>query len=485
VTVRARIGVALCALAAVAMAPSPALAAGGVRITAKPGLKPSFATGVSDYVSKCGVGKPLTISVEAQPGDTVSVDGAPSKSGKFTASVALRAGQSTELRVRSSGRKTTHHVRCLPTDFPTWKFERPGQPRARWYLFAPSSSHGGGSYTFHIVVMNGRGVPVWWRRVEPSPFNGLLLANGDIAWTRWYGDPFGMRDTSAWELHRLDGTLVRTLKTIGSPTDTHDMQPLPNGNFLLITYRLRKGVKLAPYGESGTGGVFDGEIQELTPSGAVVWKWNSKDHIPPSESTTRSARFRPDGRSGYDVFHLNSVSLDAKGGLVISARHTDSLYRIERPSGKVSWKLGGTKTPESLKVVGDPLSPTFGRQHDARVMPDGTITVYDNRSHIGPPRGVRFKVDLAAHRATWLEQVTEPNVRSSGAEGSARVIAGGNWVVSWGGSHVISEFTPSNRLVWRLRLDHDLTNYRVTPIPAGRLSASALRHAMELQFPRH
>jgi hypothetical protein len=417
----------------------------------------------------------------------VSVDGAPSKSGTFSATVALKGGQATELRVRSNGRKTRHHVRCLTSPFPYWKFEHPGKARAQWYLFAPSSSDGHGPYTNHVVVMDGNGVPVWWRRQVASPFNSILLATGEIGWTRWFGDPFGMRPESAWELHTLDGKLVRTLRTSGSPTDTHDMQPLPNGNFLLLTYRLRTDVNLAPYGVTGTGGVFDGEIQELDPSGAVVWSWNSKDHVKPSETTTHPppARGRPDGREGFDVFHLNSVALDSKGGLVLSARHTDSLYRIERPSGKVTWKLGGTKRPESLEVTGDPLSPPFGKQHDVRVLPDGTITVYDNRSKIGAPRGVRFKVDAGAGTARWLGQVTEDKVHSSGAEGSARRIAGGNWVVSWGGSNFMSERTSSNRLVWRLRFDHDVINYRITPIPSGRLSASSLRHAMDVQYPRH
>jgi arylsulfotransferase ASST len=486
--VRSRTGLggrAACAAAAVAaLAPAQALAA--VHITAKPGLKPSFKTGITDYVSKCSAGKPLQLTIDAG-GDTVSVDSAPPRSGSFTKSVALKGGQATELVVRSGGNTTRHHVRCLTSSFPYWKFERPGTPRAQWYLFAPSTSDGRGPYNDYVIIMNGRGVPVWWRRATPSPFNSLLLPNGDVGWTRWYGDPFGMRDSSAWELRRLDGTLVRTLKTPGTPTDTHDMQPLPNGNFLLITYRLRAPVNLAPWGVSGNGGVFDGEIDEIDPTGTVVWAWSSKDHVEPSETTTHPppARGRPDGRQGFDVFHLNSVALDAQGGLVISARHTDSLYRIERPSGTISWKLGGTKTPESLKIIGDPKSPSLAKQHDARVLPDGTITVYDNRSKVSSPRAVRFRVDAAAGTARWLEQVTEPKVHSSGAEGSAGKIAGDDWVVSWGGSHLISETTASGRLVWRLSFNNDVINYRVTPIPAGRLSASALRRAMDLQYPRH
>jgi Arylsulfotransferase (ASST) len=473
------------AMGVAALAPSSALAA--VDITAKPGLKPSFKTGISDYVSKCSSGKPLKLTIDTTGGDTVGVDGAKAKSGSSTKTVALKGGQATELVVRSGGKTTRHHVRCLTSPFPYWKFERPGTPRAQWYLFAPSTGDGTGPNTHHVIIMDGRGVPVWWRRADPSPFNSLLLPNGDIGWTRWYGDPFGMRPTSAWELHRLDGSLVRTLQTPGTPTDTHDMQPLPNGNFLLLTYRLRAPVDLSPYGVTGNGGVFDGEIDEIDPFGAVVWSWNSKYHVDPSETTTRPppARGRPDGREGFDVFHLNSVALDGHGGLVISARHTDSVYRIDLASKEITWKLGGTKTPRSLDILNDPKSPSLAKQHDARVLPDGTITVYDNRSKVSPPRAVRFRVDAGAGTAKWLEQVTESKVHSSGAEGSARKIAGGNWVISWGGSHILSETTPSGRVVWRLNFVDDVINYRVTPIPSGRLSASALRRAMDLRYPRH
>jgi hypothetical protein len=232
--------------------------------------------------------------------------------------------------------------------------------------------------------------------------------------------------------------------------------------------------------------VFDGEIQEIDPTGAVVWSWNTRDHIKPSETTTKPLiqRGLPDGRSGFDVIHLNSVAPDGAGGLVVSMRHTNAVYRIERPSGKVTWKLGGTKVPgESLQVSGDPLSPTLTQQHDARVLPDGTITVYDNRSHVSPPRAVRFRVDAGAHTARWLGQVTEPKAHSSGSEGSARMI-GGHWVVSWGGSTVMSEWTGSNQLVWRARFLHGVINYRLTPIPRGRLAATTLRQAMDRMFPR-
>lgn len=479
------LGVRAAVAAAAALLVAVPGAAASVRIDATPGLTPRFAASVSDYVSRCGKGHPLRLTVDAG-GDEVSVDGRKRRSGRFTATVELRSGQSTRVEVVAGGHRRRHHIRCLPSRFPRWSFTRDGKPGAQWYLTAPAGTSVPLPVTHSVIVFDRNGVPVWWRREPAEPFNSTLLADGTLAWTRWYGGPFGMRDEGAWEVHRLDGTPVRTLRTVGSPTDHHDMEQLSNGNFLLDTYRLRRGVDLSRYGGHGVGNVSDGEIQELTPAGQLVWSWNTKDHIRPSETDWPAPlRTLPDGESAFDVFHLNSVQPDGQGGLVISGRHVNAVYRIDMATGKVTWKLGGTKRPESLKVTGDPRRPTFEKQHDARLLPDGSVTVFDNRSDTGPPRAVRFRVDAAKRTARFVEEVTDEKAPESPAEGSARKLPDGHWVVAWGDTKVMSELTASGRLVWRLKFrDDGVVTYRLTPIPFGRLGPSELRRAMDRMHPR-
>ena len=478
--------VAVCTLAAAAMHPAaPARAAAPVRVSADPRLSPHFRTRLSDYVSTCSKRRPLRLSIRASPGAEAAVDGGRPRAGSFEATVPLRVGEETKVRAKFEGGQATYHVRCIPTKFPRWRWRLFGRPQAQWYLFAPVSTVESirSSLSRYLIVIDGHGVPVWWKRTPISPFGGLLLPDGNLGWTRYWGDPFGERTQGAWEIHRLDGSLVRTLQTAGSPTDIHDMEPLPNGDYLLITYRLRRNVNLTRFGRSTHANVIDGVIQELTSSGRVVWSWNTKDHIRLKETQDWAAvkRRLVDGTIAYDLVHLNSVE-PSGNGLVISGRHVSAVYGIDRRSGKVEWKLGGTKRAESLRVMGDPLSPTFSNQHDARVLPDGTVTVYDNRSFVGPPRAVRFRIDAATRTATFLEQVTD-RVDRSGSMGSARKLPGGDWVVSWGGTDLISELTPSGGVVWHLKMLHWI-NYRTLPIPFGRLSASALRTAMNRMHPR-
>jgi hypothetical protein len=462
-----------------AVVASPAIAA-SLKVTGTPSLSPAFNTGVSDYVSTCDASRPLRLAISAPAGTTVSVDGKSPRSGQFSVKSNAGQGESTLFVVHGAGGKARYHVRCRPSNFPRWKFERFGTPQAQWSLISPVGNTSGR----YLIFVDSHGVPVWWRRMSVAPFNSLLLPDGNLAWTRWYQDPFGERASGAWEVHRLDGTPVRTLKTIGSPTDTHDMEPLSNGHYLLDTYRVRKGVNLVPYGGPANSKVVDGEIQEIAPDGTRVWSWSSKDHIPLSETQDlvhRRVKLR-DGTKAYDVFHLNSMEPDGDG-IVISSRHTNAVYRIKRATGAVTWKLGGTPRPESLTVSGDPEDQTFGGQHDARLLPDGSLTVYDNRSGIGAPRAVRFAIDTTKLTATFVEQVKDPQAKSSGSQGSARRLAGGDWVVSWGQTHVTSEISALTGLVTRLTFN-DAINYRTFPIPYGRLKASALRQAMDRMHPR-
>jgi hypothetical protein len=239
--------------------------------------------------------------------------------------------------------------------------------------------------------------------------------------------------------------------------------------------------------------VLDGVVQEITPSGRRVFQWNSKDHVALEERAVSGPlragtnRFKlPDGRQAWDIFHINSVEPNGDGELLISARATSSLYTIDKSSGDILWKLGGSDTAESLDFVGEERTgPVFGGQHDARVLADGTVTLYDNALARGaPPRAVRYRIDPSARTATLLEDIRDPDIDESIFAGGTRRLPGGNWVVSWGGVESIGEYTPSGRQVFGLELEEQFFSYRVFPIARNELSRRQLRRAMDAQYPR-
>jgi hypothetical protein len=266
------------------------------------------------------------------------------------------------------------------------------------------------------------------------------------------------------------------------------MQQLPGGHYLAITYRRRCCVDLRAHGGPDHASVFDGEIQELTRDGKLVWKWNSNGRIPLSWTGQAWWDLQLKGgapANGYDLVHINSVEPDGDG-LIVSARHLDSVFRIDRATKRIVWKLGGKNVPgKSLRVAGGDSRTIFGGQHDARLFEDGTLTVHDNGSwRDRPPAADRFAIDAAKRTATLLERVHNPEVASETAIGSARKLPGGDWVVSWGPSPQVTEQRESGAIVRRFSFAGRFS-YRAIPILPGELSAAALRRGMDRMDAAH
>jgi hypothetical protein len=432
-------------------------------ISAKPSLQPRFAAGVSDYASRCRLGHPLRIRV-----------------GGHTRLYRLREGQG--VRVRLGGH--SYHVRCVPEHFPRWTAERHGNPQAKWYLVTPTL----GPHGSHIVAIFDRnGAPVWWMERPEKPHDAKLMPDGNLAWSTFTNGQYASHSVP-YEEHRLDGTLVRRIAAVGAPTDGHDLQVLPNGNYLTLSYVPRDGVDLSAYGGSKHATVVDAEIQEVTPRGKRVWRWNSKDHVALGESKPfmKSIVSGPvrtaDGRLAHDLVHINSVEPDGDS-ILVSMRQTDSVYKVSLRTGAIEWKLGGVHTPQSLALtnVADPENVITG-QHDARLLPDGTLTVHDNRTLSGQhPRAIRFSIDESARSATLIEEITDPDTSYSNCCGSARMLPGGDWVMSWGASGLVEELTPTGRRLFALHFGGHTgaDSYRAIPIMPGQLSLRAMRAGMD------
>jgi Arylsulfotransferase (ASST) len=163
---------------------------------------------------------------------------------------------------------------------------------------------------------------------------------------------------------------------------------------------------------------------------------------------------------------------------VISTRHTDALFGIERSTGEIAWKLGGSPTADSLRVVGDPAHKLLGGQHDARINDDGSLSIYDNgKDRPRRPRVVFYRLDPARGKATYLGQLNDPEVKTSHCCGSARQLAGGGWLVSWGDNPLVTAFDAQGRLAFRLGLA--ASTFRAVPAPPGATTPAALDQGLE------
>jgi hypothetical protein len=394
----------------------------------------------------------------------VSVAGQPFRGGDFSQTVGLSSGRAFAVVARQgSAQVYRYYVRCLPDSFPAYSFTRyrPVSPR---FLTVSRTDLGYG------IIFDNHGVPVWW--VRAPGFNIRALRNGNLTW--FNGSQF------QYELHRLDGSLIRIFRPVGLGPDGHDLQFLPNGDYLIAGRTRQDHVDASAFGKSSDGSVYNAELQQVTPGGQLVWDWRSEDHISLAE-TGRWWHEPPTATEPYDIAHWNSIQPAGDDVVIASFRDLDAVYKIRKSTGEIVWKLGGTSTPESLTTIQDPRSYTFGAQHDARLLPDGSLTVFDNRSRLpdAAPRAVRFRIDEQAKTAALLESISDPGVRSSECCGSARRLPNGDWLIDWGqvDDHRIGGYEPDGDRTFLLTFP-TRSSYRAQPVPSGTYTAAELRAAM-------
>ena len=103
-----------------------------VTITTTPSLYPGFDTSIPDYVVRCDGNTPVAVTVNADAGETVDIDGQGAQGGTFTTSVDLATGQEFTIVVTTADGSNSYYVRCLPSDFPSWTYQQSGQPQAEF-----------------------------------------------------------------------------------------------------------------------------------------------------------------------------------------------------------------------------------------------------------------------------------------------------------------------------------------------------------------
>lgn len=446
-------------------------------LTVIPHLTPSFAWKKRDYVIRCSRGRTRG-RVKVPNGWQAKLGGSGFRSRNFARRIRTSPGARFTFVVRKSGRtaerkksRRAFHVRCLPEDFAPYEFvrSRAGGPRL---MFVQMKHH-------YATIFDRNGVPVWWYKASGFPDNAELLPDETVAWAPVDAASYRQGD---YEIRNLSGRFLRTVSAAGGLSiDVHELLLLPGGNYLTGAFRNQSGLDATPFGGTIDATVRGAEVQELRPDGSLAWSWNSEGRIGLAE-TGRWWDYVLTYTRPYDVVHWNSVERNGDR-MLMSFRHLDAVYEIDRASGEILWKLGGTTTPESLTVTGDPSrSYPLGGQHDARRLPNGDVSIFDNETGLDkPPRVVRYRIDENRGEAKLVQSFTDPEVPDSVCCGSARKLPSGDWLVGWGGVEpdgLVGSYDSKGRPVFRLWTP-DSFSYRAHPITDRSPKMKRLRSAMD------
>ncbi len=312
-------------------------------------------------------------------------------------------------------------------------------PSGALIWFEPFPTHTDAS-NFQVQRYEGNPVLTWWQ--------GSISVHGfgrgeDVIANRTYTDIAHIRAGNGLE------------------ADLHEFDLTPQGTALISAYDPIR-CNLTQAGGAANGAVTDSLFQEIdVRTGLVMFQWTSVDHVALDESYERAINSSP--ASPFDFFHLNSISVDRDGSLLISSRNTWAVYDLSPSSGQINWQLGGRHSSYQLGS-----EATTAWQHDPRELENGTFSIFDNGASPtvhAQSRGIVVGLDEQQKTATLLTQITHPSPLIAESQGNVQALPNGDWFLGWGQLPNFSEFSAQGQLLFDAHLPPGTESYRTFRFP--------------------
>ena len=338
------------------------------------------------------------------------------------------------------------------------------RPDLRPPVVTVNGPHGptGGGYNLITpagpLIVDDAGQPVWYRPVKEAATNLKMQRYRGQPVLSWWEGAITKYGTGKGRCHVYD-TAYRPVAHIGTVNgldpDLHELVIADDGTAYVTAYR-KVPADLRAVGGPRAGTMLDSVVLGVDlATGAVVFEWHSAAHIAPSETYTKYSADHP-----FDPVHLNSVAFTADGQLLLSARNTWALYKIERTSGRILWRLGGKRSDFALGK-----GARFAWQHDARPQPDGTISLFDDEAkpkEAAQSRGLVLRVDEAARTASVRAAYRHPRRGLlAGSQGSVQLLQNGDVFVGWGADPYFTQYHADGAVVLDAHIEKG-TSYRAT-----------------------
>ena len=311
------------------------------------------------------------------------------------------------------------------------------------------------------MIFDNLGRLVWFSKDRYATDFKVQRYMGEPVLTWWEGEILAGHGVGEYVI--FDGSyreITRVQAGNGYRGDLHEFSITPQDTALLTAYTETQ-TDLSAIGGPKEGMAWGGIAQELDiETGEVLFEWRSLEHVGVEESYRKPPQ---DPSTPLDYFHINSIDVDFDDNLLISAKGTYAVYKIDRESGEVLWRLGGKQSDFEM----GPGTRTVS-QHDARRQRDGTITIFDNGA---PPevheqsRGIVVDLDMEGMSATLVREFTLPNEPLSTSQGNLQVLPNGNVFAGWGSEPYSSEFSHDGKLLFDARFLGSAQSYRAFRLP--------------------
>lgn len=254
------------------------------------------------------------------------------------------------------------------------------------------------------VAYDQEGYPVWFMQF---PFSNNAVA-------RWYADgrvavmceelmgAFGMDASAKWVVPSPFEVGGGALSAPANGMPHHDLQLLSNGRMARLEFSIQ-------------GAQMGDRIVELDANQTELWSWSTLDHLPTADGWTGSNSLFFSGTEAH---------------VLLSARNLSTVFLIDRKTKQIIWSAGPSGT---LKLTPGADASWFALQHDAKLLPNGNLLLYDNgMPQRGYSRAVEYQIDAAAGTATqvWQAKGVQYDKWYSAGEGSVQRLADGSSLIA-------------------------------------------------------
>jgi hypothetical protein len=307
-----------------------------------------------------------------------------------------------------------------------------------------------------LVIAKKSGAVVWRHQAATGDSVADFRTQtyqGHKVLTWWEGSAEGGHGAGADYIANSHYKIIKKITLPGGfSADVHEFRIVSHDRALITSY------KTITHDMSAVGGPKSAQMYDAyafvvsLKTGKVLQKWNALQHIP--LANTRQRNPLP-GSSVYDPYHINSISLDHQGNLVMSFRDLSAVYDVALKTGRINWVLGGAHpTLKAGKGV------AFSYQHDAEFINPTTLQVFnddalgmnDPNNPLDVIQGLssvqQIKINTATKTATLVHNWTHPDDLVAIAMGNAQHLTDGHTFVGWGTAPRISEFDAHGKLVY-------------------------------------
>lgn len=274
----------------------------------------------------------------------------------------------------------------------------------------------------YLVLLNQDGNIVWYYRTDQP----VTCANYDSE-TRTFlcliGNNAAKSYTCAeWRIVDLYGNVLLSKPNteLANSYIHHDVCRLRDGNYAMVNF-VPGEFDLSAFGGDSKQTVYGDGITIYDAQGNKVWEWNCFSERTPDDDPNVIQVLDRGGLVTInridDWLHANAVAEDTDGNLLVSFNFINEIWKINRTTGEVMYRLGkdgNVEMPDDAQTQGI---------HSVALEEDNTVICLDNGTQRQQTRYLSFQIDEASKKATLKKCIAFPKNYCSQFQGSAKRIA--------------------------------------------------------------